>query len=86
MSNTVLFSVVSPSFLFVCLYFCLCVQYFCLNGFNFNPIIVKISYKERTGMLKCRLYMNIISKDSYRNDKCKLVVVNLDVSFVRVIP
>ena len=67
--NKVLSSVVSPPFLFdclsVCLYRCLCVKYFCLNGFNFNPIIVEISYTKRTGMLECRLYMNITTKDSY---------------------
>jgi hypothetical protein len=59
-SECIMYSSLSLSLLFyflpvrlaVCLYLCLCVKYFYLNGFNINPITVEISYKKGTGMRK----------------------------------
>jgi hypothetical protein len=58
-------SVVFPPWLFGCLSVSLCVKYFCLNGFNTNPIIAEISYTKGAGMRKDMLYMSISTKDSY---------------------
>ena len=50
----------TPFCLAVCLYLCLYVQYFCLNGFNFNPLTPNDLYISRTTPLtskRCILYI-----------------------------